>query len=265
MLRTRTLSALVLLALVSVLLWLGGAPWLVAIILVALLATQEFFSALRQINRQPVIAAGFLTAVALPAAAYGDRTLALMLPIIVAAVMFSLLLVLLRQNPDGALADWALSLAGSLYIALLLSYFVALREYDQGLHWILLAFLCTWACDSFAYLIGRAIGRRRFAPRISPHKTWEGTIAGTIAATAVGLLAVPLLGLQPVTGLLLGAAVALLAITGDLAESLLKRQLDIKDFGTLIPGHGGILDRIDSLLFAVPFIYYVAVAWSTLH
>lgn len=260
--RTRAFSAIALLIPVALLLWWGGIPWLLAIMLVALLGIQELFAALRQKGHRPLILMQALAAVALPLAAFADKSLTVLLPVVTLIVVLSLNLLLSRRDLDGALGDWAVSVAGVLYVALLLAYFVALRQRDHGLQWILMAFLCTWACDSAAYLVGRAIGRRPFSPVISPKKTWEGTVGGIVAATLTGLVAVPLLGLPVVVALLLGLAVSIAAIAGDLAESLLKRQLGIKDSGTLIPGHGGVLDRVDSLLFAVPVVFYIAAVLS---
>ncbi len=261
MLRARSLSAIALLVPVAVLLWLGDIPWLAGIVIVAGLGVSELVTALRRDSQPLTIVGGFL-AIALPCAAYLDASLAALLPVIVLAIMASLVLAMLRPIHDSALASWALSLAAMLYITLLLSFFVALRQRDQGLSWILLAFFCTWACDSAAYLVGGAIGKHAFAPLISPKKTWEGTVGGVVAGTLTGLLATPLLGLPPALGLLLGCAIAIVAVLGDLAESFIKRQLGIKDFGTLIPGHGGVLDRVDSLLFAAPLVYYVALCWG---
>jgi phosphatidate cytidylyltransferase len=223
----------------------------------------ELSAALRHNNHHPFPAVGMFLAVALPGAAYVDPSLMLLLPIIAVAVAGSLVIAMLRPSLDGALVDWALSLAGMLYVTLLLSYFVALRVH-QGLSWMLIALICTWACDSFAYLVGKAIGRHPFAPRISPKKTWEGTIGGVVGATICGLLAVPLLNMPALAGLLLGCAIAVVAVAGDLAESFIKRQAAIKDSGSLIPGHGGALDRVDSLLFTVTLVYYVSIWWGRL-
>ncbi len=260
--RTRALSALLLVVPVAGLLWYGGLPWLAGLILIAYLGNRELYKALRQAGRRPLDVVGVFLAVALPGAAFADPTLALVPAVATIGIILSFVIVLVRSSVQGALEDWALSLAGSLYSAVLLAYFVALRQRSQGLEWMLLALLCTWACDSMAYLAGKALGRRPFAPRISPHKTWEGTVGGMMAAIAVGLLGAPLLGLPVWLCLLVGAAAGVAAIAGDLAESFLKRQLGIKDFSALIPGHGGVLDRIDSLLFVVPLVYYVALWWG---
>lgn len=263
--RTRAISAVAIVIPVALLLWLGSIPWLAAIIVVAFAGIQELFAAFRQNGYRPLLLVQVLLAVGLPAIAYfGHFALGWMVPLVALAIPVSLVAAMARSDLKGSLADWAVSLAGALYIALLLSYFVALRQAEQGLLWMLMAFLCTWACDSAAYLVGRAVGKRKFSPRISPNKTWEGTIGGVIGATLTGLLAVPLLGLPVLWALLMGAAVSVAAISGDLAESFIKRQLGIKDSGTLIPGHGGVLDRVDSLLFAVPLVYYVMMVFGIL-
>ena len=261
--RTRAISSILLVIPIALLLWVGDLAWLGGIILVAVAGVYEMTAALRHDNHHPFPAIGYFMAIALPCAAYLDSSLSALLPIIALAVAASLVMAMLRPRLEGALVDWALSLAGMLYVTLLLSYFVALRVH-QGLPWILVALICTWACDSFAYLVGKAIGRHPFAPRISPKKTWEGTIGGIVAATVCGLIAVPLLNLPAFAGLLLGGAIAVVAVLGDLAESFIKRQVAIKDSGALIPGHGGALDRVDSLLFAVTLVYYVSIWWSRL-
>jgi phosphatidate cytidylyltransferase len=120
-------------------------------------------------------------------------------------------------------------------------------------------FLVTWINDTAAYAVGKTLGRHPCCPYLSPHKTWEGTAGGWFG----GLVATTLLGywlvvLPWVHGLALGALVATVAPFGDLAKSMVKRQMGVKDFSSLIPGHGGMFDRIDSLLFVAPVIYYYA-------
>lgn len=225
---------------------------------VAVVATYEFFRGLQRGGYFPMWRTGWTAAILLPLAAYTDPALSLQLPLVAALLAGTLLIIMRRRDFQGALAGWALSVAGSLYVALLLSFFVALRLRTLGLQWLLVAFVCTWACDSAAYLFGKAFGRRPFAPRISPHKTWAGAIGGVLAGALAGLLAVPLLSWPWAWALGLGFVLAVAGVAGDLAESFIKRQLGLKDFSSLIPGHGGMLDRLDSLLFTVPLAYYVA-------
>jgi phosphatidate cytidylyltransferase len=147
-------------------------------------------------------------------------------------------------------------MAGILYIGVLGGHLVLLRELSQGMRWVVLAAVPTWTSDSAAYLVGVTWGRRPFLPRISPKKTWEGAIGGWVAGAVATVVMGYFLGVPLVHGVALGALLPLGVTAGDLAESMLKRQAGVKDSGTLIPGHGGILDRMDSLLFAVPIVYY---------
>jgi len=151
------------------------------------------------------------------------------------------------------------SFAGaSVYVGALLSSGILLRERPDGLGWVLMILAGTWACDTTAFLVGRAWGRHRLAA-VSPGKTKEGTAAGLIAAALVGSVASGLL-VQPLPRTLgLGLVVGVGAIVGDLAESAVKRRLGAKDSGWLVPGHGGVLDRIDSLLVAVFLGYWYVV------
>ncbi|MFO1541577.1 MAG: phosphatidate cytidylyltransferase [Chloroflexota bacterium] len=131
---------------------------------------------------------------------------------------------------------------------------------DAGRLWLLVCVLCVWSFDSFAYLVGRAIGRGRFLNHISPKKTWSGVLGGTLAAVAVGAALGWAVGAGPLAGAVVGVVVAVCAQAGDVAESLVKRAAGAKDSGSLIPGHGGVLDRGDSFLFAAPALWMLLVA-----
>ena len=155
-------------------------------------------------------------------------------------------------------------LAGVACVALPFAALIALRLDDAGLQWTALAFLVTFATDTSAYAVGRAVGRRKLAPSISPGKTWEGAVGGLVGAAAAAAALVVLLdgiesNLLPAIALGLGVGVA--AQAGDLIESKVKRLADAKDSGRLIPGHGGLLDRLDSLLPVFPLVYYASWVW----
>jgi phosphatidate cytidylyltransferase len=120
--------------------------------------------------------------------------------------------------------------------------------------WLALAFVPTWAADITAYFVGSSIGRRHIAPRISPRKTWEGTLAGFAAAAVVALLIATSAGVKTGPTLLVAALVGPVGFASDLFESALKRAAGAKDSGTMLPGHGGVLDRIDSLIFVAPLV-----------
>lgn len=155
-------------------------------------------------------------------------------------------------------------LAGVALVALPFAALIALRLDDAGLQWTALAFLVTFATDTSAYAVGRAMGRRKLAPSISPGKTWEGAVGGLVgAAAAAAALVVLLDGIESLLlpAIALGLGVGVVAQTGDLLESKIKRLADAKDSGRLIPGHGGLLDRLDSLLPVFPLVYYASRVW----
>jgi phosphatidate cytidylyltransferase len=301
MLRQRIWSALVLIPVVLIIVALGE-PWLALLVALAVgLALEEVYRLFVAAGHRPVRWAGFLSAAFLIVAAFtapaGDSgcgcTLRLpgtpltQLPTTISpavgigaagagAVLVTLIAQLLRRDRGGALTDWALTLAGAVYIGWTMAHFILLRELDtphfqppwwqalgapdlgSGAWWILATFLLVWLCDTAAYFVGRQWGRHKMSPAVSPKKSWEGAAAGFLTSVGVALGLVPLLGLPlsyPLAAIL-GALVGVVGQLGDLAESLLKRQAGVKDSGALIPGHGGILDRADSLLFVVPVVYY---------
>jgi phosphatidate cytidylyltransferase len=199
---------------------------------------------------------------------------------VAAAVIVPLVALLFeRRDQRGRLVGWALTLAGTLYVAWLMSHFQTLRlvgapASEAGRGWVFYTLAGTWCFDSGAYLVGSRLGRHRFMSWISPKKTWEGAAGGFLLCLLATLAArTPLPVLGPALGAALGWAplpiplwhVPLLALAlscaaqlGDLAESMIKREAGAKDAGELIPGHGGMLDRIDSLLFTVVLVYYYA-------
>ena len=155
-------------------------------------------------------------------------------------------------------------LAGVACVALPFAALIALRLDDAGLQWTALAFLVTFATDTGAYAVGRAVGRRKLAPSISPGKTWEGAVGGLVgAAAAAAALVVLLDGIESrlLPAVALGLGIGVVAQAGDLLESKVKRLADAKDSGRLIPGHGGLLDRLDSLLPVFPLVYYSSWIW----
>jgi phosphatidate cytidylyltransferase len=163
-----------------------------------------------------------------------------------------------RRPVEGAIEDVSFTLLGILYVALLFGFQVAIHAGTSGKHWLLFLYLVIWASDTGAYYVGTAYGRHRLYEKVSPKKSIEGLVGGTAAAMLAALLCKLWLvrDLGTTEALLLGAGLALVGTAGDLSESLLKRGTGVKDSGTLIPGHGGILDRMDSMLFAAPVLFY---------
>ena len=157
--------------------------------------------------------------------------------------------------------NWALTVAGASYIGLMMGQALALRLLPNGLYWMLLGLCITMINDSAAYFVGVTIGRRRILPALSPKKTWEGTVGGWIAATLTGAAIAfwAPLELAVWLGAFIGLVGGILALFGDLAISMLKRQIGVKDSGVFLPGHGGFLDRLDSIMFVLPFVYQMAL------
>lgn len=172
-----------------------------------------------------------------------------------------------ERGRDQAGTDFAVTLGGIFYLGWMGAYLVSLRELPEGKWWVLLVLPTVWLADSGAYFVGVRFGRRKFSPRLSPKKTWEGYLAGVVTGTlgAALLALVWRLGAGPETAIsfwraaLLGLVLAALTPLGDLGESMIKRQVGAKDSSNLIPGHGGVFDRIDSWLWAGVIGYYVIV------
>ncbi len=269
MLRSRVLSAIVLIPLVFGLTYAGGW-WLAgALFIAAVRAAYELFLLMEKAGYRPSLpAAAIVIALLLLAARFPDQHLLGL--VLAVSVMGTLTWQLLRPPQGHPTQSWALTLGAALWLGWLIGHFVLLRDLSPpfdlgaGTRWLVLMFLVTWINDSAAYFVGKALGKHSCAPYLSPKKTWEGTVGGWIGGVAATmLLGYGLVGLPWLHGLVLGALVATVAPFGDLAKSMVKRQMGVKDFSDLIPGHGGMFDRIDSLLFVAPVVYYYVtlVSW----
>ncbi len=259
MLKTRILSSIVLIPIVLGLTYLGGPYFAALVAVTGLLAAYEFYQIVRQAGYRPFPWVGLALAACLFLDAYSPQ-LKIWRWAMAAAVMAPMLWQILQADMQGFLTGWALTLVGAVYIGGLFGHIILVRNLPQGLGWVLLTFAGTWTCDTAAYFAGVNLGKHGFFTRISPHKTWEGAIGGFAAGIVATVVAGHLLGLALWQGLALGAVLVLGVTFGDLAESLVKRQVGVKDSGALIPGHGGMLDRIDSMIVASVIVYYF-VAW----
>lgn len=186
--------------------------------------------------------------------------------LLTSTVIISLIWLLLRPHKENAFAAWAWTIAGITYLGWLLGYLVALRDLNGGRNWVFFALFVTFASDSAAFFVGRTWGRHHLAPHISPAKTWEGAVGGILGSVIFSLffiLPTPLsLPLNYGQAMFLGLLVSIMGQLGDLVKSLFKRNMGVKDSGKLLPGHGGVLDRTDSVIFAGVVVYYYALLIS---
>ncbi len=236
--------------------YLGGVPLLGAVLAMSLLAGREYQRMMAHGGYRTFYVLQFgLTAFLILGVALlsASQVLGGLVLILIGSLSWQVLRATRGEQP---LAGWSLTVGGALYLGLLPSYFVKLRDLTGGLGWMILALAAAWSCDSFAYIFGRLWGSHGFFSGVSPRKTWEGALAGWFGAAAVILILGQLLGMSALWSLGFGLVVPLAAICGDLVESMIKRQTGVKDSGGLVPGHGGMLDRVDSLLFAVVVAYY---------
>lgn len=257
---SRVVVALIALPAVLGLVWLGDW-WLFGLVVVAaLVGLHEYTTMVRQLR--PLVLACYLGAILmLLGVTLGG--LSWLLGGFLASVLFAFVLYGIadtRQPPTVAIGSTVL---GTAWVGFGLAHLVLLRDVEE--HGVLLVFtvlLAVFAADTLAFFVGRLLGRHKLAPVMSPGKTWEGFLAGTLAAVAVAFFALyeerdEFLAIWE--ALLLGAAIAAAAVIGDLFESALKRDMKVKDTGRILGGHGGVLDRIDSLLFAAPAAFYLVL------
>ena len=260
MFKKRAISVLIALPIIVAVVWKGN-PWVMLLAAAwAILSTNEFYKLVSQ--SRGISPVGF----------FGMLWVALIIfnanyewvpfeAIMAAAVMIPLVILLWRKGKEQAFASWAWTVGGILYIGLLLSYYVSLRNLENGMGWVFLALLCTFASDISAYLVGGAIGKHKLAPYVSPNKTWEGCAGGLIGSVILSVAVVLVFGL-PIDifqAVLLGVLVSVIGQLGDLVKSLFKRNMAVKDSGQALPGHGGFLDRMDSVAFAGVAVYYFVV------
>lgn len=219
-------------------------------------AAAEFYALERREQRLPNEVFGVLAATAMPVAAalWGLPGLSAVVTALIAA---SLLWHMTFRSVMTA--DTAETVFGAVYTGFLLAYLVMVRDLSQGLVLSLALVLSVWVADMAAFFVGSLIGRHKLAPSISPNKSWEGFIAGVLGCVAIWAIVpfVPDSTVPLPLALITGFAVALASVVGDLTESRIKREAGVKDSGTMLPGHGGFLDRLDSLIFACLVAFWV--------
>lgn len=287
---SRLLTAAVLIPPVVYVIAVGGYPYLLTVLVFGVLAQREFYKLIEGKGARPLNATGLVFGAAVIGVAwFGTEYLAMLL--MTASLLVLMVAQLRKAQIQEALASISGTFFGVFYVAWLLSHAVLLRffyrsvetQYGQtrvdaaglvpevGIFLVIYCLVVVFVCDSGAYFAGRAWGRRRLAPEISPNKTVEGALGGIVLGTLAGLmmklffdLFLPEFSVFISWPVVAGSAILLciVGIIGDLVESLLKRDADVKDTGALLPGMGGVLDRVDSPLLALPVLYYLMLGYA---
>ena len=265
MLKKRVITALWGIPLLVAAIWFDQPlPWFTIVVAIwGLLAAFEFYKMVAAAKVPPLTYFGLIWTLLFILSPHFDY--ATITPLLLTSAVILPLIYRIWHPQSEAFTSWVWTTAGILYLGWLLSHFVALRGLDAGRNWVFFAFFTTFASDTTAFFIGRVLGRHRLAPQISPGKTWEGAIAGIFGAIVISLCFIPptpfSLPLNYGQAILLAILVSIFGQLGDLVESLLKRNMGVKDSSQLIPGHGGFLDRIDSIVFAGVVVYYYVI-WA---
>ncbi len=263
MFKTRLLSGILLVIIALVTIILGGDVLFATILAISLIGMTEIYKVL-EVNKKLLGYVGYMAAIGYFALLrFGLTQWVIALAI---AFLIALMAVYVFTYPTYRSEHIMHGFFGLFYVAFMLSYVYQIRLLEQGAFLVWLIFLCSWGCDTCAYCVGMLLGKHKLAPVLSPKKSIEGAVGGVVGAALLGLLyALALNRFAPTANAnmlyyaLICAVGAVISQVGDLAASAIKRNHDIKDYGKLIPGHGGILDRFDSVIITAPIIYYMAV------
>ncbi len=262
-LATRVIVALFGIPLIIVLAIAGKFPFLIFVYFIGILSYFEFVNILKKRKYFPNLFLGSLSVVAIISNSYWNFIEYEFLFLIIIALLF---IAEMFRHEESHLANLGASLIGIFYIGFFTSFIEKLREfyketlfnYDQGGYLIISILASIWICDTAAYFVGIAFGKHKIFPRISPNKSWEGAIAGFIFSILTMILAkiffLELINMN--NAIIIGIIIGIFGQTGDFIESMIKRDASVKDSSSLIPGHGGIFDRFDSLIFSAPLIYF---------
>ena len=262
MFKTRLLSGIVLVAVALALIITGDYVLLAGITIISLIGLFELYRVFQMEKSLPAIA-GYLAVIL-----YYINLDQCIIPntmMFVIGVLIVLMFIYVFSYPKYKTEQMLAAFFGIFYVAVMLSFVYQTRMLDQGEYLVWLIFLCSWGCDTCAYCVGVLIGKHKMAPILSPKKSWEGAIGGVLGAALLTIIYgfvfqnamnTTLEDIFVMAGIC--AVGAVISMVGDLTASAIKRNYDIKDYGNLIPGHGGILDRFDSVIFTAPVIYFLA-------
>jgi phosphatidate cytidylyltransferase len=263
MLVKRLIVAIILIPVGVTFIYFGGWPLTLFIALLLGVAAWEFCNLFIKAGHKPATPLVTIGVVALTITRLvsGFEHQDLILTVVVLAAM-CYHLVAYEKGRDTSATDFAISLGGLAYLGILGPHLISLRLLPEGLWWFMLIMPIAWLADSGAFFIGSRFGKHRIAPRLSPKKSWEGYLGGIATGILAGILFSYLWGLRSPAitisrGIIAGVVLSVLPTLGDLGESMLKRQFGVKDTSNLLPGHGGILDRIDSWIWAAAIGYYL--------
>ena len=255
MFKTRLISGIVLVALALLLIITGGNVLLGALCVISLIGMFELYRIFK-IEKEPAGVAGYIAAIV-----YYLNLLFGFIPdmmMFVLGVLVVLMFIYVFSYPKYKTEQMLAAFFAVFYVAVMLSFIYLTRCLPGGKFHVWLIFLCSWGCDTCAYCVGMLIGKHKMAPVLSPKKSIEGAVGGVVGAALLGVIyAAATHGAMLEYAVICGVG-ALISMVGDLAASAIKRNQGIKDYGKLIPGHGGILDRFDSVIFTAPVIYYLA-------
>lgn len=273
---------------VALVFYRGGLPFAVAVGVVSFLGALEFYGGVRKRGVRPVEWAGLVAVIlfVVSARTYERATISSVFPAVLTLLLILSFCVELMRRERSPIVNVGATLFGAIYVGWLISHLVVLRgvggtvtlgPYVLSAPWIgwtltigpyssavgawlvMFTFLCTWACDTGAFVIGKRFGKTKIAPKLSPNKTVEGSIGGFLGSVVIALVTALVIKLPLGHALALGAMFGVLSQLGDLSESAIKREIGIKDFGKAVPGHGGVLDRFDSLFFTGPAAFYYVI------
>lgn len=258
MFKTRLLSGIVLVIIALLTIMSGGYVLLLTLLCVSLIGMRELYNAMgvHKSGMDLLELAGYLGAVLY----YGTVFLGFekygMMAVILSLVL--LMFVYVFTYPKYQAEQVMSAFFGLVYVAVMLSFILLTRNLENGHLLVWLIFFCSWGCDTCAYCVGVLIGKHKMAPVLSPKKSIEGAVGGVAGAAGLGAAYATIIHAPVMEYAVICAVGALISMVGDLAASAIKRNRGIKDYGKLIPGHGGILDRFDSVIFTAPVIYYMA-------
>ncbi len=259
----RLISGIILVVFAIIFLFLGRLPLFIVSLILSLLGLFELYRVFG-LEKTPLAIVGYIATIIyylLTGAGREDRVILFLI-----VTLLFLLSIYVFTYPKYNVGDISRIYFGIFYVGVTLSFVYQLRDLPDGVYLVWLSVLSAWGNDTCAYCVGRLIGRHKMAPILSPKKTLEGAVGGVAGSVLLGLLFSIIFGdkmtavLNPRSVCLVACVIAsCVAFVGDLAASAVKRDYDVKDYGDLIPGHGGVLDRFDSLMFTAPAVYFVVL------